>query len=45
MIFSQVWQGANPKENFDFMDTFLDQTREMGQILPKTFFLFKMSHI
>ena len=39
-------KGHIPRESFDSMGTtFFGQTRERGHILPKMFFLLKMSHI
>ena len=45
-FYQQIWKGENSDDYFDLIETtFFGQTREMGQILPKTIFILKMSHI
>ena len=42
----RVWKGANPEENLDlFKQLFLIKPLKGGQILTKTVFLLKVSHI
>ena len=45
-VFLPCLKGANPEKNLDlYKQLFFDQTSERGQILTKTVFLPKMSHI